>query len=580
MRTLGVSSRWSASAPSARMHSAILSVLVSLVAACRFPELPAVMDDGDAGDGSVATRHVTVALDPQVGGGRVTATTVGIDCGEVCTADVPDGAPIAFMATPSPGMAFVGWRDGARGCGARSTCTVGPAGGDLVVGARFAAVGQAAWIQLVGGLGAAEVVGVVSDTDDSVVVAARYLGEATLDGEPHPNPAGYDLLLARISPAGDVLWQRAFQSASTLDIAAIALEPATHDIAILGSYSATVDLGGTQPLQLAVGDTKDHFVARLHAGGEVYWQREIHASDDDDPGLGGIAFDSSGDVVVLGGFQTLVDLGDGPLTSSGGELFLAKLAANDGHVIWKRKIGGPDSFIAGTSLAVASNGTVYVGGRFAGSCTLGGTALSPSGLADGFIGEYLGGSGTFRSQVQVGGSGSDGVEAMAIAASAVIAAVSYEVRAGEAVTFAGTPAGGTGGSLTDIVVAQAVLGSHVVWARRFGSAGHDGIGALTVLPDLSVGLVGSLQGDTEFGATVLTGSGSGVSDGFFARLNGATGVASYASAMPRAAVSAVGATSTSVVVGGSIGSQSNFFGRTVNPEGGGDGVLAGAVLPP
>jgi hypothetical protein len=68
------------------------------------------------------------------GAGRVTADAVGLDCGEACSAPVPEGATVALTATPDAGSRLTGW----DGCDATdgATCTVAPTE-DRDVVARF-----------------------------------------------------------------------------------------------------------------------------------------------------------------------------------------------------------------------------------------------------------------------------------------------------------------------------------------------------------------------------------------------------------------------------------------------------------
>ena len=91
--------------------------MLAAIAACKFPPLPDIEDDGgdDVEDGApsdgpapdAGLRTVMVTVDPLVGSGVVVANVGGIDCGTTCSAEVLDGVSITFMANPASGAAFV-----------------------------------------------------------------------------------------------------------------------------------------------------------------------------------------------------------------------------------------------------------------------------------------------------------------------------------------------------------------------------------------------------------------------------------------------------------------------------------------
>ena len=56
------------------------------------------------------------------GGGTVTSSPTGIDCGTACAYTYLAGKAVTLTATPSSGSTFVGWSGG--GCGGADTCTV------------------------------------------------------------------------------------------------------------------------------------------------------------------------------------------------------------------------------------------------------------------------------------------------------------------------------------------------------------------------------------------------------------------------------------------------------------------------
>ncbi len=536
-------------------------------------------------DAPPAMHQVTVTVDVGSGGGAVTANVGGISCGTACTAQVLDGTPITFTASSAAGSAFSGWRDAAQSCGAAPTCMLTVDGAPLSVGARFAQQGTAAWATQLGGVGFEGNVHVAGDGQGNVYVAASHTGEVVFDGTTFPAVGSTDIIVAKLSPAGDVIWKRAIAGAGEHYSEGIAVVPQTGDLVMFGAYGANTSFGGATPLPLMSGDTKDFFVVKYAAGnGGLLWQRAIHADDADDPGLGGVAVDGNGDIFVTGAFNTLVNLGDGNVTTTPGEqeLFLGKLAGTDGAVVWKRKLGGAGSQIFANDLTVDPNGFVYVAGSFSGTCNLGATNMTPSGPQDGFVGRFAGTTGALSWQRQVGGTGSDSVATVAADVNGVVSmGVGYQAIVGENVTFAGQVLAGTGTG-TEIVVGAVTSVNTFAWARRYGGNSTDQAIDLTVLADGTLALTGYYSSATlAFGGTTLANSGQ--SDMFVAQLSPTTGAASWAGRINGTGfdvAESVARAGNVLVVGGRFQSQINALGKTLTSRGGYDVLVAAVPLSP
>ena len=114
------------------MRTTFASVLffVGVGAACGKVETPPA--DIDAPDAPTATLIVTPSGS---GGGTVTSTPAGINCGSDCSEEYALGTAVTLTATPDGGSTFVGWNGG--GCSGTGPCTV-TLGADAAVGAMFA----------------------------------------------------------------------------------------------------------------------------------------------------------------------------------------------------------------------------------------------------------------------------------------------------------------------------------------------------------------------------------------------------------------------------------------------------------
>jgi len=107
-------------------------IIPLVAAACGNVPNPA-HDGGPTGDGSPATRTITVQRG-HGGGGAVTSTPGGISCGSACTASVLDGTAMVLTAAPDAGSVFAGWSGPCTGTSLTCSFTVS---GDVTVGAAF-----------------------------------------------------------------------------------------------------------------------------------------------------------------------------------------------------------------------------------------------------------------------------------------------------------------------------------------------------------------------------------------------------------------------------------------------------------
>ncbi len=86
------------------------------------------------GSGSGSTYQLTVTASG-TGGGSITSSPAGINCGTTCVAAFSAGTVVTLTAAPASNVAFAGW---SGGCSGTSTCSV-TMNGPTSVGAKFTA---------------------------------------------------------------------------------------------------------------------------------------------------------------------------------------------------------------------------------------------------------------------------------------------------------------------------------------------------------------------------------------------------------------------------------------------------------
>jgi uncharacterized protein (AIM24 family) len=132
----------------------------------------------------------------------------------------------------------------------------------------------------------------------------------------------------------------------------------------------------------------DIFLAKLDGNGTHIWSQGF--GDTEWQGGWSVASDPSGNVVITGYFYGTVDFGGDTLTSAGGsDIFLAKFDANGTH-LWSQRFGDTNSFQEGYSIAFDSSGNVVLTGTFRGTVDFGGGLLTSAGSDDIFLAKFDG----------------------------------------------------------------------------------------------------------------------------------------------------------------------------------------------
>ena len=301
------------------------AIVLALLAACGSVKRGDGDSDGGPGDGDGGSQpdanpitELSVELEVGTGGGSVSSGDGSIDCGSTCDATLDTGTEVTLTATADAGSAFVAWRGAsARDCRRATECTITLTGGPQAVGALFAEKGTAGWALQIGSSVGDSISHVIIDKNGDLFISASFGGGFEFAGQTYENLGSSDIFLAKLTPGGEVLWAKAFGSDTSDGVAHIAADPVSGDLVIGGYYQAPIDFGGSEVLEIADGE--DLFVVRLAADtGELVWQKPIQVSDNDGPGFGGLAVDAEGDVIVTGHFNTSINLGAATLTTVSG----------------------------------------------------------------------------------------------------------------------------------------------------------------------------------------------------------------------------------------------------------------------
>lgn len=136
---------------------------------------------------------------------------------------------------------------------------------------------------------------------------------------------------------------------------------------ITGYVGSIADFGNFSSTHLG---SQDIFVAKINSSGDFLWVKSFGGTNVE-RGLD-LALDNNGNLYLTGYFFGNANFGTTVLSSNGGsrDLFLAKINASNGNVVWALNEGGVDAE-TGHSVTCDNQGNVIVCGQFEGSLSVG-----------------------------------------------------------------------------------------------------------------------------------------------------------------------------------------------------------------
>ncbi|WP_438036625.1 SBBP repeat-containing protein [Sorangium sp. So ce204] len=401
-----------------------------------------------------------------------------------------------------------------------------------------------------------------TDAVGNVFVSVAFAGIITVGGKSFSSASNRgDVLLLKLSPAGEPLWAKKFGDLGADYTSDLAVDSKGNPVLVGESHEGGIDFGGGP---LPAGP----FIARFDATGEYIWSSGLGGRG----ALTGVAIDASDDIVVAGRFSEPIDLGEGSITPDGEDILVAKLDGATGRVsepgCWVRTFNGTSFYEAATAVAVDSSKNIFVlawsvetinlstrnapirvdGGQFVVKLTPAGESVWARGLDGPGSGDVHPTSitvdqssrpvvvGSFTGEMHVGdhtlpGGDDRDVFVVQLEANGVprwMRAFGDAVGQQEAYKVARDPSGnlvvvgpaegqidfGDGplkarGRLSSFV-AKLTPDAKLVWSYLMDTTGDDDLRAITILPDGETIVAGGTTApDADFGTGPLPGTGDG-----------------------------------------------------------------------
>ena len=436
-----------------------------------------------------------VLLTALSGCGNRTAVT-GDDLGSATDSVAqPDYGP------PTPWATSLGGASLARGNGitvSGGACNVAgsrstSAKGENVLVARVTWGGAKQWDVSAGGSLRDTANAIALDSSGNNLITGIYSVEASFGQTTLSSTGKNDIFVAKVSPAGKVLWAVSAGGASGEDSLGVATDH-SGNVFITGSFSGVAKFGN---LGISSQGKEDVFVAKLNDQGKFLWAVSAGGASGD---YGtGIAVDGSGGLYLTGYFASKATFGSKALSSKGQfDLFVAHLDPT-GNFKWAVP-GGGGSNDRGLGVAVDKGG-VSVTGDFIGTATFGTTKLKSRGQTDVFAAR-LSPTGTYQWATSAGGTGGDsGVGVATDGSGRTVVTGFFE---GKAIFGAGTLH--SAGSYDVFIAPLTTLGSFS-GAESAGGTKDDYGYAVALDGSGAAYVTGSFKGAATFGKTALSATG-------------------------------------------------------------------------
>lgn len=535
---------------------------------CSFPdpECPSGMrfSDVDVGDGlsDACVEETGYLLTVHTGGngrGTVTADSDGLSCSEgTCQGRFLEGETVNLSATAIEGM-FLGWSDSCRG---KTSCVV-TMDRPQVVGALFGVPGEALWVTQLGGLGTELARSIAIGNDDALVTVGIFSHQISIAGTEFVSSQEhiYDGYVVKMDTSGAVIWAKQIGGMGSENLFSNTID-AMGNVYVTGSTEIAFDFGNGR---IAPGG----FVVKLDPSGNLIWSK----------GLGSVSGAASGVATATKGDAVVVTARSFANTNDElGDILVLNLSASTGDLLWSKTFSGP-SIDQPHAVAFDSTGNIIVVGDFLERITFGSAVFqTTSGHPDGFLLKLSGSNGTPLMSRHIGSAAPKNLRDVAVDSNnniVVIGDFEGTLNAGCATNPVAAHA-----QQADIFLLKYTQAGSCTWARAFTGTGDSRSSSGVAINEFGdIAVTGQFCGTMSLGGPTLAAAGVCPKGDIFAvRLSGDGTHLNSVRAGGTSRDSGLGIAQSSdgrFFVSGIFENFSEFGGNAITASGGSDAFVVG-----
>ncbi len=302
--------------------------------------------------------------------------------------------------------------------------------------------------------------------------------------------AGCTLSTADAGPGGTLNFAENFGTTGTTDPTALAVDPSSGDLVVVGYFTGTINFGGGLVSSADdAGSATGAFVAKFDSSGAYKWAKTFSNGMTT---MDVVAIESSGNIAIGGEFTGTISFGGPAITSIGAEdIFIANFDAT-GTFRWSEGFGAAGKFQQVNSIVFNTAGDVLIAGD--------GDDLDLGGGAG--TGDYIGwfdSTGAYKWSNNFPATTTSGGPYLAFDP---LGDMIYAGNFATTIDLGGGTLTSAGGD--DIFVAQFDPSGGYVWAKQYGDIDDQEVSAVAVDACGSILATGVFGGTINFGTGTLT----------------------------------------------------------------------------